>query len=1111
MMPNKPYLFFLTDDTGSCYYLQNGIVQSVSISAVPATVVPWLPEAPDGWIDTEVSFIRNTKYYGINRTFVPPLKFAGDGAAIIRNLFYGGLGIEANIFFVVTKFNPQTNIYEAYYRGELDLTKLDDSVADFCTVSVLESGILKYLKANENTVYSIPCDGSLPEHIKIKMDGMILDNISRFAMINIDVSNNSTNNFFIPATVFLSSDGQSPNVRVNGQNLEDAIWPPTNSTQDYYVNSTNWTYSSAVPSTPRIKGQIIFTCTKNDINAKMRLYFRTPLTQFTPVDIYNPGTPLEVNKQVTVDFDVTLSLAANEHVFLGAVYFGFPTGAQEVAVKFQDANFEIDYSDQYQQTECWAFKPFDLYKRLVSLVTEGKYTGTSSLLQRFAQLACTSGLAVRQIAKADIKTSLTDFWNSFNPILNAAIGIGPDGITLFFEAKAFVFDPTAIDMDLGEVSGMKTAVQVPYFFNNLKIGYPNNDYDSSNGLNEYNTTAQWGAPITKVQQDLLLISKYRADSYGIEFTRILTPGNNTVNNKSDNDVFILNIDLSSADPITDTVSFVGSLSMMVVTAGDMFRTGQVIQITGSAFNNGIYTVTGVGSILFFGFVVFLSGGVITDEIGVPVVITITTGIIYKLRREAYSSITGIAHPETAYNIEDLTPKRMLLKWGNYLRGVLYNRIDKLLSFLSIDKNKNLSTTLDGVTIVEATDVTIGNLDGPLFYPITVTFKTKVPLTFEQILTNAANAHIQWSYNGKTFYGFPMALSVKPTLDEAQDWTMLLSPRTNLANLINLDVSGLAFLDVNDQTMFIPFLSPVQFVKLGAVLPPQYHFKNMTEWWYSEQVTFYVSQPRYSQKWQNNDVIKMQVQTNGLGPVQADLINCHGEVVRTVAFSIKTDPAIIAPLVLFEGNMVLTGHEEGNYYILITAGTGGTVSQAISEPLHIAADHPLTLLLEYSGTRNKQSTIFSTGYNPSFRFEGWLDGFGPKGLFATYVDQPADIQLLNGIPYRAHKLNVGNEYGVPDYIADKVNRIMLIGIGNKTYVDGVQMSRDESANLEAVTTPGTPLKYWTLDVRESVNADGIVVPVTPGGDPAELTVEYNIQTKAFGDGSPDGIVQIIEVE
>lgn len=1103
-MPNLPYLFFLTNKNGNPYYLSSGMLLTCNISAVPSGVIPWLPEAPDGWMDTQVSFARNAKYYGINRSFIPPLKFAGDGATIIRTLFYGGAGIEAEVFLVIVKFNSQTGVYEAYYRGELDLTKIDDSVADFCTVNVLESGILKYLKANENNVYEIPCDGSLPEHVSINMDGMLLDNKSYFGSIEFDYRSVLDAQAWTLGIVFFNSDGQSPNVIVGTQDpVKMGFFSSV--LADYVASSKNFIYSSTQPSTITITGSLQFVKTEGFDGYNTKIYFLTSLqNEYILFD-----GPTNLNDTHVIDVNVTISLAPNENLFL--ILLNDPSHG--VATHhFSETKLQIFYSARYQTTNCWGFKPLDLYKRLVSLMTEGQYNGTSELLNQFSNLVCTSGLAIRQIDKAVIKTSLSDFFVSFNAILNGAIGVGAAGITLFFERKRTVYNPDTVDMDLGEVSELKISVQTAYYFNNLKIGYPNNDYDSSNGLNEWNTTAQWNAPVTKIQTGFELISKYRADSYGIEFTRTLTPGNNTVNNKSDNDIFIINVDKTSGDGFTGSVSFVSNsgLGFIIVPVGKNFRAGQVFTVTGSASNDGTKTVIAVVTLFFFGLAIYVAEP-LTDEATVTVTIAFVSGFVYDLLRPAYDSITGIVHPESSYNIEDLTPKRMLLKWGNYIRGVLYNFINLQISFLSIDKNKNLATTLEGVSIVEATNVTIGDLDSPLFYPYIIGFKTKVPLTFEQIMTNAVNGHIKLSYNGKTLYGFPMEVTVKPTLNESQDWKLLLSPLTKLTDLINLDISGLAFLEQNDLTMFIPFLSPVQFVKLGAVLPAQYHFKHMDEWWYSEQIQFYVDQPRYAQKWQTSDSIKLQVQTNGLGPVQVDLLDCHGAVQRSTAFSIKSDPAIVAPITLYEGNMVLTSLPEGIYYMLITAGTGSTISQAISEPLHVAEDHPITLLLEYSGTRNKQSTIFSTGYNPSFRFEGWLDGFNAAGTFASYVDQPADIELMNGIPFRTHKLNVGNKAGVPDYVADKVNRILLIGIGNKTFIDGLQMTRNDGANMESTVFPGSPLKYWTLDIRESLNKDGITVPTTDNGDQSELTVEYNIETKAFGDGSPDNIVQVIEVD
>ena len=82
MLP-KIFLFYLVDtQTGNCYYVDsNGNVQKASIqSGVDVS----LGNAPDGWLNIELSFIRNSTYYGINRSFSQPMKFVNDAAKIIR-------------------------------------------------------------------------------------------------------------------------------------------------------------------------------------------------------------------------------------------------------------------------------------------------------------------------------------------------------------------------------------------------------------------------------------------------------------------------------------------------------------------------------------------------------------------------------------------------------------------------------------------------------------------------------------------------------------------------------------------------------------------------------------------------------------------------------------------------------------------------------------------------------------------------------------------------------------------------------------------------------------------------------------------------------------------
>jgi len=149
MVSRQIFLYYLTETSSGKTYWEDdkGHIQ-LDNSFTPV-------KAPEGWLDNKVSFGRSAKYYGINRTFANPLKFTGDGARIIRKLFYAGKGIEAPLTLIILKWNDETDIYQLYYKGELDLSKIEDLPNEGVTVNIIEGGIVKLLKAYENTVYEI--------------------------------------------------------------------------------------------------------------------------------------------------------------------------------------------------------------------------------------------------------------------------------------------------------------------------------------------------------------------------------------------------------------------------------------------------------------------------------------------------------------------------------------------------------------------------------------------------------------------------------------------------------------------------------------------------------------------------------------------------------------------------------------------------------------------------------------------------------------------------------------------------------------------------------------------------------------------------------------------
>ncbi len=144
------------------------------------------------------------------------------------------------------------------------------------------------------------------------------------------------------------------------------------------------------------------------------------------------------------------------------------------------------------------------------------------------------------------------------------------------------------------------------------------------------------------------------------------------------------------------------------------------------------------------------------EITVPTAIPVTTG------------------PGAPYNIEDLTPKQMLLNWGNYLRSILWDMPTGIMQFSQLSKNQFLVTKKDNLTLVQNANVNVSDLDEPLFTTIRGTMKTRVELTFDEVMRRSVNAFLSWTYNGKRYYGFAEDMQQKATLNEMQQWEALIA-------------------------------------------------------------------------------------------------------------------------------------------------------------------------------------------------------------------------------------------------------------------------------------------------------------------------------------------------
>lgn len=303
------------------------------------------------------------------------------------------------------------------------------------------------------------------------------------------------------------------------------------------------------------------------------------------------------------------------------------------------------------------------------------------------------------------------------------------------------------------------------------------------------------------------------------------------------------------------------------------------------------------------------------------------------------------------------------------------------------------------------------------------------------------------------------------------------------------------------------LNPVRLVRLDAPPVAGKNFVHFDEDWYINTILNFETKMPYYQKWQQTDTIRMQFRST-TDLIKVELITCEQRVVKSVTATKVITDIVGQPWELYEASLQLADVPKGLYYVLVTAGFGEFIQQFISEPQDIRLKHENTMLLEYTHFQNEYGTIFAYGFKPSFRCEAIITDYQPGADDTVYVDQIYDTTLLSSKPFRNFKFSLGGPYGVPDWVADKVNRIFSC---SNVLADKKQFTRPEGTKMEPNRSELYPLAGWKFDIRESQNDYDLNYD---SEFDQKVVVVYNVRTDVFGTlNGPveNNAVQIIETD
>lgn len=295
---------------------------------------------------------------------------------------------------------------------------------------------------------------------------------------------------------------------------------------------------------------------------------------------------------------------------------------------------------------------------------------------------------------------------------------------------------------------------------------------------------------------------------------------------------------------------------------------------------------------------------------------------------------------------------------------------------------------------------------------------------------------------------------------------------------------------------IPFLNSERFIPLDTLTTEKYHTKHFDYWWMQEYLLEF---QKYNKFQNNNDTqyyqlkqfsdtvgIQFAVDRDNTNEYKLTLMACNGDefLINNETYS----KVFVRDGDTYDANGAISGIQlnriqynfkiedilgdalnEGKYYLLFEVSfTDESVKRFISEPYMIKAEHPKTVLIEYSNSENNYDIFFDVNPRFSLRLDGYLLYNTNKIERTTFRNQEAALRGLYARDWRLYTFTIGGRTLLSDYHIEKIVKINKCDF---TYIDGKRFIMEEGDNIEVQNYGGNyPLKSIKYSVADYYPAD-----------------------------------------
>ena len=697
------------------YYVNTSGNVAVSTSSTP---VKPLDHAPNGWEDQALVWERKLVHYGVFRAYTVPVEFSFDAAKILRYVYFT-YGIEGELEFYMEIFNRDETVwdYEPYYSGEIDYSQFSGN-NDNVNTRIAEGGFISRLKAYENSDYEFEIENN-PDVVWVHMHGINLQ--FRQTWVGVDGEALTSAGGKMPS--FFASISEGTNIYLDildhiGSDPIPKLIKNRDASAKTFDIKYDYNYNAFLHSGVLYDGYFRVEL----------LTFNTTTNLFTGAHVaFLSGVGLAPGSSATYVGSTTLTITLQPDEVVRArclMWYYNPTqfvyGDPDYDVDQIRSTLTLSLNNQVPEGYIPTLRLNTVYESLIDRINNGiSITKTSNMLSvDHLNKVMFSGDAARNLANSILKTNWTDFFTSINAVFGASFMFYKSLNEVLLEYKRDALQDTEI-LDLGQISELTISPLTEEMFSTIKSGYDNFTYDEVNGKDEFNNETQWQTPIQKVTTERAMKSKYRADMYGIEITRLNLAGKQITDSDSDNDIFMAHIEDTSAGTIP--AGFPGEGEPYFDLYRDPSLTISNIYSPDTAFN-----------------------------------------LDYSPKR------CLIRQFDWLHSVLDNLDSK-------YIKFQTNSKSNYTATKMVTDDG---TTIID-----EGADILIGDMDAQIFKPVVFDFRTMVPVNLYSILETNPYGKVKFTWRNEIFYGYIIKVSQQISFNEVQQFKLVSHPDNDLTKLI----------------------------------------------------------------------------------------------------------------------------------------------------------------------------------------------------------------------------------------------------------------------------------------------------------------------------------------